>query len=91
MSPEYHPELWRFSRPCHDRLLQQPLGLGLIWRVEDGSDALRDGLSLVQTGDIGLCILLQVELAALPGHAGQSRKTTLRACVCTPHRIFFGR
>jgi hypothetical protein len=42
-------------------------------RVEDGADAPRDRLALIELGDVGLRVLLQVKLAALPRHAGQYR------------------
>src|ERR1700722_15899428 len=57
--------------PQFERLLGQPLGLGLVRGVEDRLDPLRDRLALVEAADIGLSVLLQMELAALPGNAGQ--------------------
>ena len=59
--------------PSLERLAQESFGLGLVRRVEDGADAQGDGLALIQAGDVSLGILLQVELAVLPGHAGQGR------------------
>jgi hypothetical protein len=44
-------------------------------RVEDGADAARDRFALLESGDVGLCVLLQMKLAALPRHAGQHRPT----------------
>ena len=64
-------EFGRFFSPDFDRLLQQTLGLGLVGGVEDGPDTLSDGFTLVNPGDIGLGIQLQMELAALPGDAGK--------------------
>lgn len=39
----------------------------------DRADALCDGLALIDTGDMARSVLLPMELAALPGYAGQSR------------------
>ena len=61
-----HGKLGGLLGPQFDRLLEQPLGLGLVRCVEDRLDPLRDRLALVEAADIGLSVLLQMKLAALP-------------------------
>ena len=64
-------ELWSLGFPGVQRLPQEPFGLGLVERIEDRAEAQGHGFVLVQTRDVSLGILLQMELAALPRHAGQ--------------------
>ena len=64
-------ELGCIGAPRLDRLLQEALGLGAIRGIEDRPNPLRHGFALIEAGDIGLGVLLQVKLAALPGNAGQ--------------------
>src|SRR5512137_2872385 len=49
-----------------DDFLEAAFGRRTIGAVEHTADGLGDGGPLVQAGDIGLGILLEVELAALP-------------------------
>ncbi|TSE24816.1 hypothetical protein Tther_02606 [Tepidimonas thermarum] len=51
--------------------LEEPLGLGSVGRVEDGAQLGGDGLFGFLAGDELSGILLQMELAALPGHGGK--------------------
>ncbi len=64
-------ELGRFGSPSIERLTQEALGLRLVGGVEDRADAQRHGFALIKARHVGLRVLLQMELAALPGHAGQ--------------------
>ena len=51
-----------------DDFLETPLGGVEIGAVEDGADGVGDGGPLVEPGHVGLGVLLEVELAALPRH-----------------------
>ena len=54
-----------------DDFFEAAFGGRPIRAVEHTADGFGDGGPLVQAGDIGLGILLQVELAALPRHGGK--------------------
>lgn len=58
--------------PRRRGLLEQRLGLGLVRSVEDGPNALGNGFALIESSDIGLRVLLQMQVAALPWHAAKS-------------------
>jgi hypothetical protein len=49
-----------------DDLFEARLGGRAVWAIEDGADGLGDGGALVQSWHMGLGILLEMELAALP-------------------------
>lgn len=66
-------ELGSIGAPSLDGLLQEALGLGAIRGIEDRPNALGDRLSLVETSDIGLGVLLQMKLTTLPGNAARER------------------
>lgn len=68
-------ELGRIRLPGIKRLTQEPLGLGLVGSVEDRADTQGYRFLLIKTGDIRPGVLLQMELAALPGYAGQGGPT----------------
>ena len=51
------------------------LGGGEIRAVEDGTDIGRHAGTHVQTGDVSLGVLLEMELAALPGNGGEDGST----------------
>jgi hypothetical protein len=61
-------KLGRIDGPELDGLLHQALSFDPVRRIEDRPNALRHGFALIEAGDIRLSILLQVKLAALPGH-----------------------
>lgn len=68
-----HPggELWgRFGVEIHESF-EAGLGGGEILRVEDGSDVGGHAVAHVETWDVSLGVLLEMELAALPGHRGK--------------------
>jgi hypothetical protein len=52
-----------------DHLLQKTLGLRAVGRIEDGPNISRHRLFQLVVRHVALRILLQMELAALPGHA----------------------
>ena len=56
-----------------DDFFEAGLGGEPIRAIEDGADGVGDGGTLVQAGHIGLGVLLEVELAALPGDAREDR------------------
>ena len=64
-------ELGSLRSPNLHSLAQQALGFCLVRSIEDGADAQRDRLALIEAGYVGLSILLEMELAALPGDAGK--------------------
>ena len=65
-----------------DERLESGLGSGQIRAVEDGADVMGDSGALVQAGDVGLGVLLEMELAALPGHGWEDRPAgRAEACV----------
>lgn len=48
--------------------LEATFGAGPIRSIEDAADGRRHGGALIQPGHVGLGVLLQMKLAALPGH-----------------------
>jgi len=64
----FHPggEFWGVFGIEGDELLELLLGGGKVWTVEEAADSAGDLSALIQTRDMGLSILLEVELAALP-------------------------
>ena len=58
---------WHSAR----RLLEPGFGGWAIGAVEDTADGLGDFGALIQARDIGLGVLLEMELAALPRHGGE--------------------
>ena len=56
-----------------DDFFEAGLGGEAIRAIEDGADGVGEGGTLVQAGHIGLGVLLEVELAALPGDAREHR------------------
>lgn len=65
----FHPggEFWGAFGIEVDELLELVLGGGKVWAVEEAADGAGDLSALIQPRDMGLGILLEVELAALPG------------------------
>ena len=59
------------AAPALDCQAQQPNCFVGVRRIEDRADRARDGHSLIELGDIPLCVVLQVKLAALPRHASE--------------------
>jgi hypothetical protein len=59
--------------PGFQRRLQEPLGFHLVRGIEDRAQLGGDGFSRLLPGDELAGVLLQVELAALPGNGGQYR------------------
>ena len=49
-------------------------GRGSVWRIEDHANICSDFALQVLAWHIGLCILLEMELASLPGNATKDRK-----------------
>lgn len=64
----FHPsgEFWGALGIKVDELLELVLGGGKVWAVEEAADGAGDLSALIQPRDMGLGILLEVELAALP-------------------------
>ena len=54
--------------PILERVVEQTLSLMGIWCVEDAADLAGHRLALVKASDIGLRVVLQVELTTLPRH-----------------------
>ena len=54
-----------------DDFLEPGLGGEAVGTVEHGADLVGDGGALIQPRDVGLGVLLEMELAALPGDAGE--------------------
>jgi hypothetical protein len=72
-----HPggELWgRFGVEIHESF-EAGLGGGEILRVEDGADVGGHAVAHVETWDISLSVLLEMELAALPRDRGENGST----------------
>ena len=65
-----------------NRLIQQVLRFIPVKSIEDGANALRHRLALIEVGDIRLRILLQVKLAALPENATYSHAPLPVATAC---------
>ena len=59
--------------PGLQRRLQEPLGFHLVRGIEDRAKHRGDGFSRLLPGDELAGVLLQMELAALPGNRGQYR------------------
>ena len=55
---------------CH---VEQALGLVGIAGIEDGADLSDHRRTLIEFADVALRVVLQVKLAALPGHTGKHR------------------
>jgi hypothetical protein len=58
-----------------DRLVKEALGFFSTLSVEDRSEVGDDGFLHLLSGHVGVSVLLEVELAALPGHAPKDRAT----------------
>ena len=72
-----HPsgEFWgRFGVGIHESFEASVSG-GEIVGVEDGTDVGSDAGAHVQTRDVGLSVLLEMELAALPGDGRENGST----------------
>ena len=57
-----------------DDFLEPQLGGGAGGTVEDAADGACHPGALIQPWDVGLGVLLEMELAALPGHGGKDRR-----------------
>ena len=62
------------SAPAVDGLTQEAFRFGEVRGIEDCPNPLRHGFALIKSRDIRLRILPQVELTALPRHAGLGNK-----------------
>ena len=58
-------ELGSLCSPCLHSLAQQAFGFCLVRGIEDGAEAQRDRLALIEAGYVGLGILLEMELGAV--------------------------
>lgn len=67
----FHPgrQLGRALGVVGDEFFEALLGGGASWAVENAADGACDFGALVEARDVGLGILLEMELTTLPGHA----------------------
>ena len=74
----FHPSgaLGRAGGVESDDFLESPFGGGAVGAVEDAADGAGDFRAQIQAGDVSLGVLLEVELAALPGDGGKHRSTS---------------
>jgi len=54
-----------------DDFLEAALRAGAVGAVEDAADVCGDLRAQFEAGDVGLSVLLEMELAALPGEGGK--------------------
>ena len=67
-------EFGRALGVVRDDLLEPQFGGGAAGTVKDIADGTGDLGALIQTRDMGLGVLLEMELATLPGHGGKDRR-----------------
>ena len=68
-------ELWGGGGVQGDDFLEAALSGGKIGAEEDAAYGFSDSSALVQSRHVGLCVLLEVELAPLPGDGGKNGGT----------------